>query len=153
MRRNHPAIAFERYADVVICHCRCQQEVERLQKALQARFESCGVKLHPQKTQVVYCRDSNRRADFPAVQFTFLGFAFRPRMAKNVRGVIFTNFFPGVSPQALQRMRNRIKGIGLPSLVYFSIEELARIVNPVLRGWIQYYGRFYRIEMISKLYH
>lgn len=153
MRRNHPAIAFERYADDVICHCRSQQEAERLHKALQARFETCGLQLHPQKTQVVYCRDSNRKAEFPAIQFTLLGFAFRPRMARNSRGVIFTNFLPGVSPQALQRMRNRIKAIGLPSLVHFSIEEIARILNPVLRGWIQYYGRFYKTEMISKLYH
>jgi len=153
MCRSHPAIAFERYADNVIYHCRSQQEAERLHKALQARFETCGLQLHPQKTQVVYCRDSNRKAEYPAIQFTFLGFAFRPRMARNSRGVIFTNFLPGVSPQALQRMRNRIKAIGLPSLVHFSIEEIARILNPVLRGWIQYYGRFYKTEMISKLYH
>jgi RNA-directed DNA polymerase len=153
MRRNHPAIAFERYADDVICHCRSQQEAERLQKALEARLESCGLELHPQKARVVYCRDSNRREEFPGVQFTFLGFAFRPRMAKNARGVIFASFLPGVSPQALQRMRNRIKSIGLPSLVHFSIEEVARILNLVLRGWIQYYARFYKTEMIHKLYH
>jgi RNA-directed DNA polymerase len=153
MRRNYPAIAFERYADDVICHCHSEKEARRLLEALQERFASCGLQLHPQKTRVVYCRDSNRRAEFSAVQFTFLGFSFRPRMARNARGVIFTNFLPAVSPQALLRMRARIRSIGLPSLVHFSIEKVAKIVNPVLRGWIQYYGRFYKAELIAKLYH
>jgi hypothetical protein len=92
MRRNHPAIAFERYADDVICHCRSQHEAHRLWEALRARFESCGLQLHPDKTHVVYCRDSNRRAMFADVKFTFLGFAFRPRMSRNSRGVIYTGF-------------------------------------------------------------
>ena len=153
MRRTHPAIAFERYADDVICHCRSEKEARRLLDALQERFASCGLQLHPQKTQVVYCRDSNRRAEFSAIHFTFLGFSFRPRMARNARGFIFTNFLPAVSPQALLRMRTRIRSIGLPSLVHFSIEKVAKIVNPVLRGWIQYYGRFYKTELMAKLYH
>ena len=153
MRRSHPAVPFERYADDVICHCRSQSEAKRLMEAVRTRFESCGLQLHPEKTHVVYCRDSNRKAPFTDVQFTFLGFAFRPRVARNRRGTIFTGFSPAVSPQALQRMRNRIKAIGLPSLVHFSIEEVARRVNPVLRGWIQYYGRFYKTEMIRKLYY
>jgi RNA-directed DNA polymerase len=152
MRRNHPAIAFERYADDVICHCHSEKEARRLLEALQDRFASCGLQLHPQKTQVVYCRDSNRRAPFADVTFTFLGFAFRPRVSRNSRGVIYTGFLPAVSPQALQRMRERIRSIGLPSLVYLSLEEIAKVLNPVIRGWIQYYGRFYRTELIRKLY-
>jgi len=152
MRRTHPAIAFERYADDVICHCRSEKEALRLLEALQERFASCGLQLHPQKTQIVYCRDGMRRAPYPVIQFTFLGYAFRPRMARSARGVIFTNFSPAVSPQALKRMRQRVKAIGLLSLVHLSIEEIARTLNPVLQGWIQYYGRFYRTELIRKLY-
>jgi hypothetical protein len=152
MRRSHPAVPFERYADDVICHCRSQDEANRLLEALQTRFESCGLQLHPEKTHVVYCRDSNRKAPFADVQFTFLGFAFRPRIVRNRRGTIFTGFSPAVSPPALKRMRERIRAIGLPSLVYLSIEDIARLLNPVLRGWIQYYGRFYRTELIRKLY-
>ena len=152
MRRSHPAIAFERYADDVICNCHSEKEARRLLEALQDRFASCGLQLHPQKTQVVYCRDSNRRAPFADVTFTFLGFAFRPRVSSNSRGVIYTGFLPAVSPQALQRMRERIRSIGLPSLVYLSLEEIAKVLNPVIRGWIQYYGRFYRTELIRKLY-
>ncbi|MFZ0407542.1 MAG: group II intron maturase-specific domain-containing protein [Cyanobium sp.] len=121
-------------------------------EALQDHFASCGLQLRPQKTQVVYCRDGRGRAPFPAVQFTFLGYAFRPRMAKSSRGVIFANFSPTVSPQLLKRMRERVKAIGLLPLVHLSIEEIARTLNPVLQGWIQYYSRFYKTELISKLY-
>jgi group II intron reverse transcriptase/maturase len=152
MRRNHPAIAFERYADDVICHCRSEKEARQLLEALQERFASCGLQLHPQKTQIVYCRDGKRRAPYPAIQFTFLGYAFRPRMARSARGVIFTSFSPAASPQALKRMRAQVKAMGLLSLVHLSIEEIARTLNPVLQGWIQYYGRFYRSELTKKLY-
>ena len=152
MRRSHPAVPFERYADDVICHCRSQSEAKRLMEAVRTRFESCGLQLHPEKTHVVYCRDSNRKASFTDVQFTFLGFAFRPRVARNHRGTIFTGFSPAVGPQALKRMRGRIRAIGLPSLVHLSIEDIAKVLNPVLRGWIQYYGRFHRTELVRKLY-
>jgi hypothetical protein len=109
MRRSFPRVPFERYADDVICHCHSRAEAERLMEALRERFASCGLQLHPQKTQVVYCKDSSRRGQFPQIQFTFLGFCFRPRMARNRYGEIFTSFLPAVSPQALKRMR---KGSG-----------------------------------------
>ena len=127
-------------------------EARRLLEALQERFASCGLQLHPQKTQIVYCRDGKRRAPYLAIQFTFLGYTFRPRMARSAREVIFTSFLPAASPQALKRMRAQVKAMALLSLVHLSIEEIARMLNPVLQGWIQYYGRFYRTELIRKLY-
>ena len=57
-----------------------------------------------------------------------------------------------MSPQALKRKRERVKAIGLLLLVHLSIEEIARTLNPVLQGWIQYYSRFYKTELIIKLY-
>ncbi len=109
MRWTHPANAFERYADDVICHCRSEKEARRLLEALQERFASYGLQLHPQKPQIVYFRDGIRRAPYPVIQFTFLGYAFRPRIARSVRGGIFTNFSPAVSPQALKRLRQRVR--------------------------------------------
>ena len=152
MRRSFPHILFERYADDVICHCHSLAECERLMAALQERFASCGLTLHPQKTQVVYCKDSSRRGQFPRIQFTFLGYCFRPRMAKNRHGEIFTSFLPAVSPQALKRMRDRIRQIDLRRQTYLPLEELARRLNPILRGWIEYYGRFYPTELRAKLF-
>ena len=106
------------------------------------RFASCGLQLHPEKTKVVYCKDSSRRGQFDQIQFTFLGFCFRPRMAKNRYGEIFTSFLPAVSPQALKRMRERIRKMHLRRRMFLPLEEIARLLNPILRGWIQYYGRF-----------
>jgi RNA-directed DNA polymerase len=152
MRRSYPSIPFERYADDVVCHCRTQREAETLKAALEARFGECHLRLHPQKTQVAYCKDSNRQADYPQIQFTFLGFTFRPRMAKNRHGKIFTNFLPAVSPQALKRMRATIRDLRLRRHVQLSLEEIARRLNPTLRGWWQYYGRFFPTELRSKFF-
>nr|WP_244395882.1 reverse transcriptase domain-containing protein [Beijerinckia indica] len=109
MRRIFPAIPFESYADGAICHCRTRQEAEHLKAALEQRFADCHLALHPEKTKVVYCADSNRRERHAQIQFDFLGFCFRPWMAKNRWGKIFTCFLPAISPQALKRMRVRIR--------------------------------------------
>jgi len=151
MRRTFPHIPFERYADDAICHCRNRREAEQLKTALELRFAECKLTLHPEKTKVVYCADSNRRVSYPQIQFTFLGFSFRPRMAKNRWGRIFTCFLPAVSPQALKRMRDRIREWRLPQHAPLSLEDIAHSLNPVLRGWDQYYGRFYPTEL-RKLY-
>ena len=136
MRRSFPHVPFERYADDVICHCRSRAEAERLMAALRERFVSCGLTLHPEKTQVVYCKDSSCRGQFPQIQFTFLGYCF----------------LPGVGSQALRRMRDRIRWIDLRRQTYLSLEEIARRLNPILRDWIQYYGRFYPTELRAKLF-
>lgn len=146
MRRTFPNIPFERYADDAICHCHTRQEAELLKSALERRFVDCHLLLHPEKTKVVYCADSNRRKRYP-LQFNFLGFSFRPRMAKNRWGRIFTCFLPAVSPQALKRMRSRIREWRLSQHAPLSLEDIARSLNPVLRGWERYYGRFYPTEL------
>jgi beta-galactosidase/beta-glucuronidase len=99
--------------------------------------------MHPEKSKIVYCKDSNRRQDHENVSFTFLGFTFRPRAAKNRQGQLFTGFLPGVSSQALKRMRETIKQWRLPRQTPGTLEELARQSNPVVRGWKNYYGAFY----------
>jgi RNA-directed DNA polymerase len=134
------------------CHCHSRAEAERLLEALQERFAFCGLQLHPQKTQVVYCKDSSRRGHFPQIQFTFLGYCFRPRMARNRHGEIFTSFLPAVSPQALKRMREKIRQMHLRRQMFLPLEEIARRLNPILRGWIQYYGKFYPTELRAKLF-
>jgi hypothetical protein len=97
--------------------------------ALRERFVCCGLTLHPEKTQVVYCKDSSRRGQFPQIQFTFLGYCFRPRMAKSRHGEIFTSFLPAVGPQALRRMRDKIRQIDLRRQTYLSLAPSARKVD------------------------
>jgi RNA-directed DNA polymerase len=91
---------------------------------------------------VVYCKDSSRRGQFPQIQFPFLGYRFRPGMAKSCHGKILTSFLAAVRPQALNRMRDRIRRIDLRRQTYLSLEEIARRLNPIQRGWLQYYSRF-----------
>ena len=104
----------------------------------------CGLELHPQKTRIVYCQDSDRRGRHEHIAFDFLGYTFRPRRAKNWRGKMFISFLPGVSQKAAKSIRTRIRGWKLGARRNNqSLEDLARVVNPVVRGWINYYGRYY----------
>ena len=149
MREHHPGIQFERYADDIICHCISRSGAEKLKEKLEERFRACGLALHPNKTCVVYCKDSRRKERFPKIQFTFLGFCFRPRVAVDRQGKVFTSFLPGVSPQALKKMRERIRTWRLGDHALLSMEDLTRFINPILRGWWQYYGRYYPTAMFK----
>jgi len=116
------------------------------------RGSACHLTLHPDKTHVVYCRDSNRRGPFDKIQFEFMGFAFRPRCAKNRWGRLFTTFVPASSPLSLKKMRDRIRGWRFRHQTYLPLDDIARMLNPVLRGWWQYHGRFYPTEMWNMLF-
>ncbi|MBS2964561.1 hypothetical protein KGA66_16010 [Actinocrinis puniceicyclus] len=110
-----------------------------------------GLELHPDKTRIVYCKDSNRRGGFPHIEFTFLGFTFRPRSAKNKYGVVFTAFLPAVSKAALKRMSATVRAWNLQRRSGSETADLARMINPVVRGWLAHYGRFYRSALYPLL--
>jgi len=143
MRVHHPDIPFERYADDVICHCRSEAQARALREALEQRFAECKLQLHPQKTKIVYCKDANRRSSYPQQQFDFLGYTFRPRRAKNRQGELFVSFAPAVSDKAAKAMRQVMRRWRLHHRGDLALEDLVRWVRLVVRGWIQYYGRFY----------
>jgi len=149
VRRYHPKIQFERYADDIICHCFTRTEAQELKVQLEQRFKACGLTLHPEKTRIVYCKDSRRKGQYPDIQFTFLGFCFRPRVAVDPKGEVFTSYLPGVSPEALKRMRKTIRSWRLGDHALLPMKDVARFINPILRGWWQYYGRFYRTAMFK----
>jgi RNA-directed DNA polymerase len=153
MERNRPQNPWARYADDGVAHCRSRTEAEELLKQLQARFAECGLELHPGKTRIVYCKDDDRRGEYPETKFDFLGYTFRPRRSKNRHGKFFINFTPGVSRQAAKAMRQTIRGWRLHLKPDKSIEDISRMFNPVIQGWINYYCRFYKSEMYSVLRH
>jgi RNA-directed DNA polymerase len=144
MQRQYPQILFERYADDGICHCRSKTEAEGLQAAIERRFAECRLELNLQKTKIVYCKDSNRRGDYPEQKFDFLGYAFRPRIAKERSGQFFVSFIPAISNKATKSLRDTMRRWRLHRRTDKSLDELAQMFNPVLRGWINYYGSFYR---------
>ena len=152
MARNHPRIPFERYADDVICHCRTRREAEALQASLEARFVSCGLALHPTKTRIVYCKDTNRRDSYPDVTFDFLGYTFQPRLAAWHGGKQFgVSFLPAAAGKALKEIRRVIRRWGLQRRSDKALDDLARMFNPYIRGWINYYSHFYKSALRSTL--
>jgi hypothetical protein len=110
---------------------------------LEQRFAECGLELHPQKTKIVYCKDDDRRGHYPNEKFDFLGYEFRARRSRNRWGKHFVNFSPAVSTAAAKRMRGEIRAWQLGCRVDKRIDDLARMFNPIIRGWIQYFGRYY----------
>jgi RNA-directed DNA polymerase len=144
MARNHPDVPFERFADDALCHCVSEAQAKILKEALETRFAECGLQLHPEKTKIVYCKDDDRRGNSKNESFDFLGYSFRARRSKNRFGKFFVNFSPGVSNAATKAIREEIRRWQLRCRIDKWIDDLARMFNPVIRGWITYYGRYYK---------
>jgi RNA-directed DNA polymerase len=144
MARNHPDVPFERFADDALCHCVSEAQAKILKEALEKRFAECGLQLHPEKTKIVYCKDDDRRGNSKNESFDFLGYSFRARRSKNRFGKFFVNFSPGVSNAATKAIREEIRRWQLRCRTDKWIDDLARMFNPVIRGWITYYGRYYK---------
>jgi len=150
MARTYPHIPFERYADDAICHCKSADEAQALWSALADRFAACKLVLHPEKTKIVYCKDANRRGDFSNISFDFLGFAFRARKAmwgKREEPIFAHSFQPAASPKALMAISRTIRRWNLHHRNDKALQELARMYNPCIQGWINYYGNFYRMQL------
>jgi len=147
MKRVNPSCPFVRYADDAVVHCRTRKQAEDVMRSIALRLADCGLTMHPEKSKVVYCKDSNRTASYPHVSFTFLGFTFRPRVAINRQKRAFTNFLPGVSADALKRMRKEVRGWRIHRQTPGTLVELAQQYNPKIRGWWNYFGAFYRTAM------
>lgn len=154
MGRQHPKNPWCRYADDGIVHCETEQQVQQLLAELSQRFKDCGLELHPTKTKIVYCKDENRKEARPDMKFDFLGYGFCRRRAKNSRnGKMFLSFTPAASKSAQKSMRAKTREQQLYRRSDLSLSEIAKLYNPVLRGWIGYYGRYCRSEMYSVLRH
>ena len=134
-----------------ICHCRTEFEAEALRVALAERFAACGLVLHPQKTKVVYCADTNRKGRYSTVQFDFLGYTFRPRFTKWPNGTYGVSFLPAASQEALKAMRQEVRRWGLQNRTDLALDDLARLVNPYIGGWINYYRHFYKSALHNSL--
>jgi RNA-directed DNA polymerase len=143
MEKQFPNVHFERYADDIVVHCRIYKQLKLVESKLRDRFYACKLELCTEKTKIVYCKDSKRTENFECCSFDFLGFTFRPRSTRNQKGQFFVSFSPAVSQKKLTLMRSTIRSHPIISGGYSnSIEECAQDLNPIIRGWINYYGRF-----------
>ena len=153
MQRQYPQIPFERYADDGICHCRSKAEAEGLRVAIEQRFAECGLELNLQKTKTVYCKNDNRRGNYPDQKFDFLGFTFRPRRAKSRQGRFFIGFNPAISNKATKSICDTMKRSKMHRWSDKSLDDLAHRINPVVKGWINYYGSFHRSALYRTFQH
>jgi len=144
MRRKYPHVTFERYADDIIVHCRSERQARWIKAVIEKRLSDCMLELHPVKTKVVYCKDSNRHGSYENEKFDFLGYTFRPRSSEDRWGGHFVNFTPAVSDGAAKSIRGVMRSWRVHRMSDKSIVDLSHIFNPLLRGWINYYGQFYK---------
>jgi RNA-directed DNA polymerase len=151
MAREFPACPFERYADDAVVHCATLRQAREVLEAIAARMGQVGLSLHPDKTKIIYCKDGDRRGSYEHTSFTFLGYEFRARAARGKNGKKFTSFLPAVSREALAKMSAEVRRWRLHLRTWHTIGSLAREINPVVRGWMQYYGAFYRSAMLPLL--
>lgn len=153
MQREFPRNEFCRYADDAIVHCYSRAQAEDILLKLAKRLGQCGLELHPGKTKVVYCKDSNRKGNDENVSFTFLGYTFMPRKAKGRKGVEFTSFIPAISQEAQKRIRQIIRRWKLLRIPNITLEEIAERYNSVIRGWLNYYGKYGKAILANVLEH
>ena len=148
--REHPDCPFERYADDVVIHCQSRERALAVKASVEARLLQCRLEAHPDKTRIVYCQDSNRpgggasetRVHDP-IQFDFLGYSFRPRGALGRRGRLFTGFLPAISMKAMKAINAEVRSWGIHRMTHKELIDLSRRFNAKIRGWVNYYGRYY----------
>jgi RNA-directed DNA polymerase len=145
MQRKYPEKLWCRYADDGLVHCDTEEQAQALLTALQLRFAECGLELHPDKTRIVYCRDRRRKGKYQNMSFDFLGYTFRGRNTKSrLSDEIYQSFNPAVSRSSLNAMRAKTKRLNWRNRTDLSLEEIADEYNPVLQGWLNYYGAYTR---------
>ena len=143
IRRAIPGVPFCRYADDGLLHCRSRYQAEYVMRCISERFRQCGLEIHPDKSSIVYCKDVNRTEDYSRISFDFLGYTFRPRRCVNPQGQVHANFLPAISRASMKEIHRRIRGWHIQLRSDKTLLDLSRILNPILRGWHAYYGRFY----------
>jgi len=151
MARRFPSVAFERYVDDAVVHCRSEAQAHLVAGAIAERMEQVGLQLHPDKTRIVYCKDGRRVGSAEHTTFDFLGYTFRARAVRSRHGNVFTGFGPAVSKAARSKMSRVVWSWRLHRHTTLSERDLARWLNPIVSGWMNYYGRFYRSELYPLL--
>jgi len=152
LEQTDNTVNFTRYADDVIVHCKSKVHAEQTLKAIGQRMNDVGLELHPKKTKIVYCRDYRRQEKYPEVKFDFLGYSFQPRPTKSKKtNGMFLGFDCAISISSRKRIADKLGELRVEKLSFKSIVGIAQFLNPMIRGWINYYGKF-RISMLHKVF-
>lgn len=148
LEKTDGSVKFTRYADDVILHCNTKVHAERVLKLVHERMESVGLELHPRKTKIVYCRDHRRKESYPEVKFDFLGYSFQPRTAySKIKKKLFIGYDCAISISSRKRIAVKLAELQVSKLTFKSIVGVAQYLNPLIRGWVHYYGKFKMYEL------
>jgi RNA-directed DNA polymerase len=148
MKETNPETPFERYADDQIVHCKTLEQAEVMKRKIIERLKEWKLDVNQEKTRIVYCKDSGRLGDHEKIEFTFLGYTFRPRRAKNRKTKeIFSSFQPAISNEAKDRIRKEIQAWQIHKRTGQTLAEIGTDINEEVRGWFNYYAKFYPSAM------
>ena len=156
METNYSMAPFARYADDAVIHCKSEKQAKEIKESLTLRMKQCKLELHPDKTRIIYCKDKDRTKDYPITQFDFLGYTYRAVYIKCRDGKLRNNFIASASKKACKSLRNKIKDMELHKMTGSNINIIAKIINPIVRGWINYFNKYnpsaikYTIECIQR---
>jgi len=154
LQKHYPKTPWCRYADDGLVHCKSEAQAKHMLNVLKQRFEACGLELHPVKTKIAYCKDGTRKGNYENTSFDFLGYTFIRRLCKNSkRNSLFVNFTPAVSKVALKSMRLKIRKLRVRMCTELNLTQLANWLNPMINGWIAYYGKFRRSALYGMCRH
>ena len=148
VRKDRGSVKFSRYADDVIIHCKSKVHAEQILELVHQRMESVRLELHPKKTKIVYCRDYRRKEKYPIVKFDFLGYSFQPRSAFSKKTKkLFIGYDCAISISSRKQIADKLEALNENKLTFKSIVGVAQYLNPMIRGWINYYGKFKMYEL------
>lgn len=151
MQQTYPRLSFERYADDALVHCRTEKEARYIRGKIEERLKRCKLELNEEKTKIVYCKDDKRPDKYEHTSFDFLGYTFRPRQCRSKEGRLYVKFSPAVSVKSKKKIGQTIRHKRIHLWVSASLESIAAELNPVIRGWLEYYGKYYRSELRAPL--
>ena len=152
LEQNHPTVEFVRYADDAILHCRSKSHAEQTLQSLRERMQACGLELHPEKTKLVYCRDYRRQERHQFIKFDFLGYSFQPRSTMSKKtGKLFLGFDCAISISSKKRIADKMEELDIVNLSHKSIVGVAQFLEPYIRGWVNYYGKF-RLSALNPIF-
>ena len=146
MDREHPGCPFERYADDIVIHCDSEGQAQPASGRGRREARDIRSRASPREDpdRVLQGLEPARPAEH--VSFDFLGFTFRGRLLKGKYGH-FIGFVPAISTKARKAIGQKIRAWHLNRRSWADLSSLAAGINPVTRGWINYYGVFYRSEL------
>jgi len=142
MDREFPSLSFVRYADDIIVHGITEQQLDYVLLKVRERMRYCGLELHPEKTKIVYCQNNRRKIESTYRSFKFLGFRFQSQLLRDTNGKYRVGFLPSASIESKQELSRKLRQVRIPRKTQWGIEEIAKSINPMLRGWINYFGKF-----------